>query len=116
MKFVKNSTLAQSYSEGKDYSLSVLICDRILEISPKYAQAFALKGTNYLFMNNLELAFDSYKKALKINSSNATAAWGVAALYKEFDFKSKVGAAVEKAKRLGQPSSPVHPFVGSVTL
>lgn len=108
--------LAQSYSEGRDYSMSVLICNRILEISPQYALAHSLKGTNYLFMNNLELAFDSFKKALKITPNQANAAWGIAALYKEFDFKSKVGAATEKAKRSGMPSSPVHPFVRSVRL
>lgn len=108
--------LAQAYAEGRDYAMSVLICDRILEIQPQYAAAHALKGTNYMFMNNLELAFDSYKKALKISSSQPTAAWGIAALYKEFNFKSKVGAAIEKAKRSGSPSSPVHPFVRSVRL
>jgi hypothetical protein len=67
-------------------------------------------------MNNLELAFDSFKKALKINPNQPTAAWGVAGLYKEFDFKSKVGAAIEKAKRTGSPSSPVHPFMRAVRL
>lgn len=108
--------LAQAYAEGRDYAMSVLICDRILEIQPTYAPAMALKGTNYMFMNNLELAFDSFKKALKSNPSQPTAAWGVAALYKEFNFKSKVGAAVEKAKRAGSPSSPVHPFVRAVRL
>lgn len=108
--------LAQAYAEGRDYSMSALICDRILEIQKQYAPALALKGTDYLFMNNLELAYDSFKKALKISPNQATAAWGVAALYKEFDFKSKVGAAIEKAKRAGSPSSPVHPFVRAVRL
>ena len=108
--------LAQSYAEGRDYAMSVLICDRILEIQPQYAAAHALKGTNYMFMNNLELAFESFKKALKINSNQPNANWGIAALYKEFNFKSKVGPAVERAKRSGTPSSPVHPFVRSVRL
>ncbi|MES2768249.1 MAG: tetratricopeptide repeat protein [Bdellovibrionota bacterium] len=108
--------LAQTYAEGRDYSMSVLICDRILEIQPTFAPAQALKGTNYMFMNNLELAFDAFKKAQKLSPGQPTAAWGIAALYKEFDFKSKVGSAIEKAKRSGSPSSPVHPFVRSVRL
>lgn len=108
--------LAQTYAEGRDYSMSVLICDRILEIQTSNASAYALKGVNYLFMNNLELAFDSFKKAQKISPNQPNAAWGIAALYKEFNFKSKVGAALEKAKRSGSPSSPVHPFVRAVRL
>ncbi len=108
--------LAQAYAEGRDYAMSVLICDRVLEIQPKNADAFALKGLNYLFMNNLELAYNAFKKSLSIQSRQPTAAWGLAGLYKEFNFKSKVGPATERAKRAGSPSSPVHPFIRAVRL
>src|SRR5690606_21767488 len=108
--------LAQTYAEGRDYAMSVLICDRVLEIQPKNASTLDIKGTKYLFMNNLESAYNSFKKSLVISSKQLTAAWGLAGLYKEFDFKSKVGPATEKAKRAGSPSSPVHPFIRAVRL
>jgi tetratricopeptide (TPR) repeat protein len=108
--------LAQAYAEGRDYSISSVICDRIIEIAPQYSPAFSLKGVNYLFMNNLELAHDSFKKALKINPGQSTALWGLAGLYKEFGFRSKLGSAIEKARRAGNPMQPIHPFVRNVRL
>lgn len=106
--------LARAYAEGRDYAMSALICDRTLEINPNYAPALALKGVDYLYMNDLELAFDSFKKALKINPQDPNANWGIAGLYKEFNFRAKAGAAIEKAKRAGSPAEPIHPFVRAV--
>lgn len=108
--------LAQAYAEGRDYSMSAIICDRIIEISPGYSPAWALKGVNYLFMNNFEMSFDAFKKALKINPSQSTALWGIAGLYKEFNFSGKLGSSTEKARRSGNPMNPIHPFIRNVRL
>ncbi len=108
--------LAQAYAEGRDYSMSAIICDRILEVAPQYSPALALKGVNYLFMNNLELAYNSFKGALKINPGQSTALWGVAGLYKEFGFRAKLSSANEKARRAGNPMQPIHPFVRNIRI
>ncbi len=106
--------LAQAYTEGADYPMSILILDRVLEIEKNHAPSIALKGMNYLFMNDLEAAQSAFGTALKINPENATALWGMAALYNNFNFKGRLGPTLRKAKRAGTPRPPLHPWVRAI--
>ncbi len=106
--------LAQAYTEGADYPMSILILDRILEIEKNHSPSIALKGMNYLFMNDLEAAQVAFNTALKLNPDNTTALWGLAGLYNNFNFKSRLGPTLQKAKRAGSPKPPLHPWVRAI--
>lgn len=106
--------LAQAYTEGADYPMSILILDRILEIEKNHSPSIALKGMNYLFMNDLEAAQGAFNTALKLNPDNAIALWGMAGLYNNFNFKSRLGPTLQKAKRAGSPKPPLHPWVRAI--
>jgi len=64
----------------------------------------AQKGMNFLFMNDLDAAQTQFAAALKANPENVTALWGMAALYNQFNFKTR-WTSVTKSKRAGNPNS-----------
>lgn len=106
--------LSQVYSQNRDYAMAQAILNRAAEVSPNTAVIFGLQGSNSLFMNDLESAFQKFQKALKINSREATSLWGLAGLYNAFGYKTKLNSTLSKARSVGTPLPPVHPFVSSV--
>jgi Tfp pilus assembly protein PilF len=62
-------------------------------------------------MNDFESAQQSFKRALSYNGSDPTALWGLAALYKNFEFANKYSQALSKATKSGRPTGVIHPWV-----
>ncbi|MCB0393397.1 MAG: hypothetical protein KDD25_02485, partial [Bdellovibrionales bacterium] len=106
--------LSESYTQVSDYSMAVLVLQRASEVAKRDSRVIALKGLNYLFMNELEKAKQEYTEALKVNGNDPTALWGMSALYKEFGFKSKYSSTVSRAKRAGRPLGRIHPFIQAI--
>ncbi len=106
--------LSQAYTEGGDYPMANLILDRVLEIEKDHTASVAQKGMNYLFMSDLDTSQITFVAALKANPENVTALWGMAALYNQFNFKTRLGPALQKAKRAGNPKQPLHPWVRAI--
>ncbi len=106
--------LAGAYTEIGDYSMAQLILQRASEIQTRDARPVALKGVNFMFMNELEKAKNEFKQALKIKRNDPTALWGMAGLYKEFNFTKKYRSTVSRAKRAGSPIAPLHPYIKSI--
>jgi tetratricopeptide (TPR) repeat protein len=104
-------SLARSYTEGKDYAMSLLILNRVIEISPRSVEAISMQGMNYLFMNDLENARLSFQSALKKSPKDATALWGMAALYNEFKYAKRAREFLGRAKAAGKPETPVFDWV-----
>lgn len=103
--------LAQAYLKAQDYSLARVILNRVLELKPNYATAEAQMGVVFLFINDLESAQNIFKRALKHNSRDATALWGLAGLYKNFGFTAKYQALASRAQAAGRPAGITHPLM-----
>lgn len=57
-------SLATTYSQQMDFDNSFLYLNKALRINPKYRDAYVLKGTNYLHLNDVKLAKSSYQTAI----------------------------------------------------
>lgn len=58
-------SLATTYSQQLDFENSFLNINKALKINPKLRDAYVLKGTNYLHLQNMELAKSSYETAIQ---------------------------------------------------
>jgi tetratricopeptide (TPR) repeat protein len=105
------NSLAESYSDAGDYAMSNLILNRALEIRKNHANSLARQGMNLIAMNDFENAKLKFKAALKSSKRNPTALWGMAALYKKFDYTSKFRRTRSKARRAGRPLPPMPALV-----
>ncbi len=103
--------LAQAYLRSGDYATARVIYSRALEIEPKNAALEANLGTTLMFMNDLEGAQQSFQAALKLNSREPNALWGLAGLLSQYQFENKLKSAKSKARNAGRPSGVVHPWV-----
>lgn len=103
--------LAQLYIRSQDYSMAELILNRALEMEPRQAETRASIGVIKLYKNEMTEAKDWFMKALEVQPGNATALWGLAGLYKEFQFQSKLSNILPKARRAGSPRGLVHPMM-----
>lgn len=103
--------LSNMYVKGQDYSMAELILNRASEIEPENANILASIGVVRLFKNDLIEAKTWFEKALTKKPNESLALWGLAGLYRQFNFTSKLRPALQKAKSSGRPSGPVHPFM-----
>ncbi len=103
--------LQQSYLGAQDYAISRLIASRVLELNSKNAEAQAQIGLSFLFMNDYELAATAFKQALKMSANNAVAVFGLAAIYKQFGFKSKYKTFSVRLKSVNKPKTIIHPWM-----
>ena len=58
-------SLATTFSQQQDFDKSFQYINEALKINPRYRDAYVLKGTNYLHLNNIELAKSSYETAVQ---------------------------------------------------
>ena len=58
-------SLATTFSQQQDFDKSFQYINEALKINPRYRDAYVLKGTNYLHLNNVELAKSSYETAVQ---------------------------------------------------
>ena len=58
-------SLATTYSQQLDFENSFININKALKINPKLRDAYVLKGTNYLHLQNMELAKSSYETAIQ---------------------------------------------------
>jgi len=108
--------LAEAYMRVRDYAMARVILSRALEIQPNYAPAEAQLGQTFLFMNDLESAQAAFKQALQHNSRSALALYGLAGMYQQFGFKTKLQSYLNKAKASGRPSGTLHPWISALSL
>lgn len=106
--------LAQSYLRNQDYAMARLILSRILEIKPNDVRTEAVMGVTFMFMNDLETAAEQIKSVLKRNRNEPTALHALAALYKQFGFKSKLQGVQSRLKSVGKPYGVIHPWMASL--
>ncbi len=106
--------LAKVYNKARDYAMSNLILNRAQSIDPKNASLISMQGVNFIYMNQLEEAKRSFDQALKVNSRDSTALYGIAALYKQFKFSRKFRSARQRANGSGRPSGIFHPWMTSL--
>ncbi len=106
--------LAQSYLRVQDYSMARLILSRILEIKPNDAKTEGVLGTTFMLMNDLDTAAETFKTALKHNSSEPSALYGIAALYRQFGFTKKFTQFQSKLKSVQKPTGVIHPWMSSL--
>ncbi len=103
--------LSAAYIGSGEYSLAYVTLSRALEVKPDDADLTARLGVVALYMNDYFEAKRQFDKAVNYSSSQPTALWGLAGLYKHFQFSSKFKQIVGKAKNSGRPKGPVHPFM-----
>lgn len=106
--------LAKGYMGAQDYPFARAIYNRVLEIKPRYAPAKANMGLALLSMNDFDGASTHFKSAIKSNPKERVALWGLAAMYKEFNFKRKYKTMLSRAKRAGRPGRIQHPWVSTL--
>ena len=58
-------SLATTFSQQQDFDKSFQYINEALKINPRFRDAYVLKGTNYLHLNNVELAKSSYETAVQ---------------------------------------------------
>lgn len=58
-------SLASTYSQQMDFDKSFLYINQALKINPRYRDAYVMKGSNYLFLNKIDLAKSSYETAVQ---------------------------------------------------
>lgn len=58
-------SLASTFSQQQDFDKSFQYINEALKINPRYRDAYVLKGTNYLHLNNVTLAKSSYETAVQ---------------------------------------------------
>ncbi len=58
-------SLAATYSQQLDFETSFKYLNLALKIDKKYRDAYVLKGTNYRFLNKIDLAKSSYQTAVE---------------------------------------------------
>jgi lipoprotein NlpI len=88
-----------------------LLFSRALELNPKLISAESWIGITWIYMNDLEAAKDAFKSALSKNSHEPNASYGLAALYRQFGFKSKLTPMLSRIKSYKRPSGPIHPWM-----
>lgn len=101
--------LAQTYVQADQPQTAAGIFARILELEPGSSRATASIGVCALYLNDFDTAYDSFKRALDRNESDATALWGLAGLYKHFGFNSKYESIRARTKTL-KPPVLMHPW------
>lgn len=57
--------LASTYSQQMDFDRSFQYLNQALKIDPRYRDAYVMKGSNYLFLNDRKLAKSSYETAVQ---------------------------------------------------
>lgn len=105
--------LAQVHVKANDYSMAELILNRALEIEPENAAVMANIGSTNLYKRDYTKAKVWFEKALKKNSRQALARWGIAGLFKKFRFPTKRQSALSAAQEAGKPTGILHPLVGA---
>ena len=58
-------SLASTYSQQMDFDKSFLYINQALKINARYRDAYVMKGSNYLFLNKIDLAKSSYETAVQ---------------------------------------------------
>lgn len=101
--------LADTYVRADQPQTASGIFERILEIESGNHRAIASLGICALYLNDYDTAYDSFKKALKADASDATALWGLGGLYKQFGFREKL-AAIRAKTASTRPPKLVHPW------
>ena len=103
--------LSNMYLKGQDYAMAELILNRASEIEPENTHILASIGVVKMFKNELMDAKNWFEKALSKKSNESLALWGLAGLYRQFNFAGKFQTVLPKAKSSGRPSGPIHPFM-----
>jgi tetratricopeptide (TPR) repeat protein len=57
--------LASTFSQQMDFDESFKYLNKTLRIDPRYRDAYVMKGSNYLFLNKIDLAKSSYETAIQ---------------------------------------------------
>lgn len=104
----------QSYIKAGDYSMARLVISRILEINDRDTEAMGWMGIAFMYIKDYDSAAEWFKKATKIKSNESTAIYGLAALYKQFRFSSKLRQIQGRVKSTPRPKGPVHPWMASL--
>ncbi len=103
--------LSAAYVGSGEYSLAYVTLSRALEVKPDDAELTARLGVVALYMNDYFDAKRQFDKAINYSSSQPTALWGLAGLYKHFQFSTKLKQIAGKARNSGRPKGPIHPFM-----
>lgn len=106
--------LAQVYLRSADYSMARLIYNRILEIEPDDLSAKAGIGLTLMFMNDYEAAAEAFKGVLRKSARQPVAFYGLASLYKQFEFKNRLNKFLRKAKSVSKPKGVQHPWMSGL--
>lgn len=101
--------LATAYINDEQFWVGMAIFNRILEIEENSALAMAGIGVGRMYVNDLDVAADWLKKAMKASSSEPTAVWNLSGLYNEFGFKKRVKQLEPKRKGATKPRL-LHPM------
>lgn len=103
--------LAQAYIAVEDYSMAKLVYNRILEIEPKNSAAAGWLGVTLIYINDLEAAGAQFKETLRRNRAEPIALRGLASLYKQFNFSSKLNSVAKLIKGGRVPAGEIHPWM-----
>ena len=106
--------LSDVYLKGQDFSMAELILNRAGEIEPENMNIVARVGVLKLYKNEPMDAKVQFEKALQKSPKEALALWGLAGLYNNFHFNTKLTQTLQKARGAGSPHGPVHPFIEKV--
>ncbi len=103
--------LAQTFMKNGDPAQANAVYNRVLEIKPKDPNAMAQIGVVHMFQGSWDEAYAYFGEALKKDSKNVTALWGLVGIYNKFGYKEKLNKALNQARAAGKPSTVVHPLM-----
>lgn len=95
----------------KNYLGAYAVANRMVEIEPKSAQAWADVGVASLYISDLDTALSAFKKSREADPNNGTALRGMVGLFRKFGLQTQMAKIEAQARRAPAAVGPAHPLV-----